>query len=90
MKHILVSVALIAGLASASYAADGTSARSGDAQKATEARTDTMFVNEDGSLQGKPVVDGPADWSHMAPDRASTGASGGESGADAKEPREAD
>lgn len=87
MKHILVSVALIAGLASSSYAAD---ARSGDAQKATEARTDTMFVNEDGSLQGKPVVDGPADWSHMAPDRASTGASGGESGADAKKPREAD
>lgn len=35
---------------------------------------------EDGTFQGKPVVEGPADWSHIRADTAGGSASGASSG----------
>lgn len=42
---------------------------------------------EDGTFQGKPVVEGPADWSsvHMDGAPASSGASSGEAGSDQRD-----
>lgn len=80
MKHILLGAALAIGLSAAPALAADKHAKSPAMHKAGEARTDTMFKNEDGSLQGKPVVEGPADWSHLSPGSASTGDSSGTSG----------
>jgi hypothetical protein len=41
-----------------------------------------MHKNDDGTFQGKPVVEGPADWSQLDPNSgaATSGASSGEGG----------
>lgn len=91
MKHILLGAALAIGLSAApAIAADKQAAKSPAMHKAGEARTDTMFKNEDGSLQGKPVVEGPADWSHLSPGSASTGESSGTSGSAAPQGKASD
>ena len=84
MRHLILGAALVAALGAApAIAAEKPAMKSGSSQPAqshAEYKTDTMLQNEDGTLQGKPVVEGPADWSSLRPDSASTGASSGESG----------
>src|SRR5688572_12792321 len=62
MKHILFGTALAIGLATAPALAVEKPAKDQQSQALGEGRTDNMFKSEDGTLQGKPVVDGPADW----------------------------
>jgi hypothetical protein len=89
MKHYVLGAALVAALATAPAIAKEKKAMTGEATQTTQSHadynTDTMLKNKDGSLQGKPVVQGPADWSHVRLDSsASSGASSGESGSASK------
>lgn len=95
MHKIIAGVAIAAVWAAVpAFAADKMGAET-DTGAGTQSQAlgnmgeDTRHKGEDGSLQGKPVVKGPADWSHArAPGgsdagSASSGESAGEAGQDA-------
>ncbi|MGE0023007.1 MAG: hypothetical protein AB7S70_05170 [Hyphomicrobium sp.] len=88
MRHVITGLALIAALGAAPAIAKDkkalkqtTTEQSGGAASQENANRE---MNEDGTFQGKPVVEGPADWSSAAAPgsgAASSGASSGEAGA---------
>jgi hypothetical protein len=79
MKHLIVGAALIAALGAAPVLAKEKKAmQSGEASQ--QMNYDNMYKGPDGELQGKPVVEGPANWANVKDSSASTGASSGESG----------
>jgi hypothetical protein len=82
MKHVLMGVALVAALGAAPAIAKERNTQQGAVtpQPGMIGNTDNMFKNPDGTLQGKPVVQGPANWAHVRDSSASSGASSGESG----------
>jgi hypothetical protein len=85
MRRLMVGVALVAALgALPAYAKDKPALKT---QAATSAgavtkENENRFRNEDGTFQGKPVVEGPANWKSASSGSASTGASSGESGSE--------
>jgi len=86
MRHVITGLALIAALGAAPAIAKDknalkqtTTEQSGSATQENANRE----KNDDGTFQGKPVVQGPADWSSAAAPgsgSASSGASSGEAG----------
>lgn len=86
MRHLMVGVAVAAALGAAPvYAKDKPALKTHSAASAgaISKQDENRFRNEDGTFQGKPVVEGPANWkSASSGSSASTGASSGESGAD--------
>jgi hypothetical protein len=83
MKTLILGVALAALLSAApAIAKDKQSLKGSDAQQssAMDQENANRTQNPDGTFQGKPVVQGPADWHNSS---ASSGASSGESGSDA-------
>jgi hypothetical protein len=80
MKKLITGIALAALLGAAPAVAKDKRAKAmdeaGGAQSAAMDENANREKNEDGTFQGKPVVQGPADWSSAA-----SGASSGEAGA---------
>lgn len=85
MKNLVIGVALAALLSAAPALAKDkkTNALKGEgAQQSTSTEENAnRLQNEDGTFQGKPVVQGPAHWEGVG--AASSGASSGESGSGA-------
>jgi hypothetical protein len=81
MKTLITGIALAVLLSAAPAIAKDTRAKAmGDDTAAHSATLDenaNRHRNDDGTFQGKPVVQGPAHWSSAA-----SGASSGESGSD--------
>jgi hypothetical protein len=80
MKKLITGIALAALLGAAPALAKDKRAKAMDdeagAGKSAATQEDAnRLQNEDGTFQGKPVVQGPADWSSAA-----SGASTGEAG----------
>ena len=79
MKHLILGAALIAALGAAPAIAKEKKAMK-DTEASQQMNTDNMYKGPDGQLQGKPVVQGPANWSSVREDSASSGTSSGEAG----------
>lgn len=86
MRRLMMGVALIAALGAVPvYAKDKPAMKTQAATSAGAVSKEdaNRFRNEDGTFQGKPVVEGPAHWkSASSSGSASTGASSGEGGSD--------
>lgn len=81
MKNLMICVALAAllGATPAAMAKDSpTKALKDQGADSTSMENANRHQNDDGTFQGKPVVQGPANWHSGS---ASTGASSGEAGA---------
>ncbi len=81
MKNFVTGIALAALLGAApAVAKDKASSMKGEGgqQSASAEENANRLQNDDGTFQGKPVVQGPANWQSAYP--SSTGASSGESG----------
>lgn len=86
MNRMIVGAALIAALGASPVIAKDKALKDQGAQKSSSISQEDQnrFQNPDGTFQGKPVVQGPANWKSAASGSgsgsASTGASSGESG----------
>lgn len=84
MNRMIVGAALIAALGASPVIAKDKALKDQGAQKSSSISKEDQnrFQNPDGTFQGKPVVQGPANWKSAASGSgsASTGASSGESG----------
>lgn len=79
MKYLVRAAAVVLCLSfTPSFAANSVK-KDKASDHSPEIRTDNMHKNPDGTFQGKPVVDGPADWSQLY-SPSSTGSASGESG----------
>lgn len=86
MRHLMIGAAIAAVLcASPVFAKDKTHSKvTGAGSTATVSKQDeNRFRNDDGTFQGKPVVEGPAHWKDAG--SASSGSSTGEGGTGAAE-----
>jgi hypothetical protein len=83
MKNVVIGVALAALLSvtPAALAKDKSAKalKSQDAEQSSMDENANRGKNDDGTFQGKPVVQGPADWSGVH-SSASAGSSSGEGG----------
>jgi hypothetical protein len=80
MKNLMIGVALatLLGATPAAMAKDtSTKALKSQGAAASSMENANRHQNDDGTFQGKPVVQGPANWHDGS---ASTGASSGEAG----------
>ncbi len=82
MRKLMLGVALVSVMGAApALAADKKAKADSKESSATISKENQNRVqNEDGTFQGKPVVEGPAKWSNMESGAASSGASSGEAG----------
>ncbi len=84
MRHAITGLALVAALGAApAIAKDKKAKQTTEQSGAASQENANREMNPDGTFQGKPVVECPADWkSAAAPDSGSSGASSGEAGSD--------
>lgn len=78
MKRLFIGAALAAFALTVPALAADKKASSLKNQESSAQENANREKNDDGTFQGKPVVQGPANWN----DSASTGSSSGEAGAE--------
>lgn len=80
MRDLMMGIALVAVLG----AAPAIAAEKAHKSTSISQEDQNRFQNDDGTFQGKPVVQGPASWHNMEPgalgSSSSSGGSSGESG----------
>jgi hypothetical protein len=82
MKKMVMGIAIAALCAGPAMAKDKRAMKEPGSKQSTSLSEEDQnrLQNKDGTLQGKPVVQGPADWSSVNADSASSGASSGDAG----------
>jgi hypothetical protein len=85
MKTMMMGAAVVAALlAGPAIAKEKRAMKEQGSQQSTSLSKEdqSRLQNSDGTLQGKPVVQGPAHWDNSGSESSSSGSSSGESGSE--------